>query len=55
MLSTPLFVLSCLSALIASVAAKPCVGFDSNWGLYVFGLERDVSLGPSSGWNASRE
>lgn len=53
MLSTPLFVLSCLSALIASVAAKPCVGFDSNWGLYVFGLERDVSLGPSSGWNAS--
>lgn len=41
--------------LLGTVAATPCVGFDTNAGLYVFGLSQDVSLGPSSGWNANRE
>ena len=43
------------SLLLRSVVATPCVGFDTNAGLYVFGLGQDVSLGPSSGWNANRE
>jgi hypothetical protein len=41
--------------LLGPVDATPCVGFDTNDGLYVFGLAHDVSLGPSSGWNANRE
>jgi len=54
----PMFFLQVLVAsvlLIGRVAATPCVGFDTNSGLYVFGLSHDVSLGPSSGWNASCE
>jgi len=54
MFSLPLWLLSSSVAFLATLAtAKPCVGFDSNWGLYIFGLDHDVSLGPSSNWNAS--
>ena len=44
-----------LAGLFATAAAKSCVGFDANWGLYVFGLDHDVSLGPVAAWNANRE
>ncbi|KAG8756871.1 hypothetical protein FRC14_002578 [Serendipita sp. 396] len=42
-----------LSGLWTIVKATPCVGFDTNWGLYVFGLEHDVSLGPVGNWAAN--
>lgn len=49
MFSKALLVASFL--LLSPVAAVPCIGFDINWGLYVFGLAQDYSLGPSSNWN----
>ena len=39
------------TALAASAAlARPCVGFDSDFNLYVFGGSTDYFLGPQSGW-----
>ncbi|WWC87658.1 uncharacterized protein L201_002548 [Kwoniella dendrophila CBS 6074] len=41
---------SILSALTASVAAVPCVQFDTNWNLYAFGGSSDVKLGANTTW-----
>ena len=39
------------TALTASAAlAKPCVGFDSDFNLYVFGGTTDYALGPQDSW-----
>ncbi len=39
------------TVLAASAAlAKPCVGFDSDFSLYVFGATTDYSLGTQDGW-----
>ena len=39
------------TVLAASAAlAKPCVGFDSDFNLHVFGATTDYSLGPQDGW-----
>lgn len=41
---------------IRSALAKPCVGFDNEWNLYLFGAgSQDVGLGPQDSWSAKRE
>jgi len=47
------FVVVASLLVVGRVSAVPCVGFDTNSALYVFGLGQDVSLGPSSGWSAN--
>jgi len=44
------------TTLAASAAlAKPCVGFDSYFNLYVFGGATDYALGPQDAWFNSSE
>ena len=53
---TPLALALAFTSLAASAAlAKPCVGFDTNFNLYVFGGTTDYTLGSQDGWsNASK-
>jgi hypothetical protein len=45
-----------LTLFAASAAlAKPCVNFDSDFNLYVFGGNADYSLGPQDGWFSPSE
>ena len=42
--------LTCTVLAASAALAKPCVGFDSDFNLYVFGATTDYFLGSQDGW-----